>query len=137
MNCVSEAELCTSLYIQKPCVAVFKGLGIHNYEIYHGAFNDPTVLSDFWNCQHIICMHLGEAYELSVTNVSVTVLPVSVFVICSSGKDALYNIVAFAKESVSAHVTTLRPENFPRDEKEPWLVDFFAPVSLFFFFFFG
>lgn len=47
----------------------------------------------------------------------------------SSGKDALYNIVAFAKESVSAHVTTLRPENFPRDEKEPWLVDFFAPVS--------
>lgn len=46
----------------------------------------------------------------------------------SSGKDALYNIVAFAKESVSAHVTTLRPENFPRDEKEPWVVDFFAPV---------
>ncbi|XP_066515013.1 dnaJ homolog subfamily C member 10 [Hoplias malabaricus] len=78
VDCVSEAELCTSLYIQKPCVAVFKGLGIHDFEIHHG-------------------------------------------------KDALYNIVAFAKESVSAHVTTLRPENFPRDEKEPWLVDFFAP----------
>lgn len=41
----------------------------------------------------------------------------------------LYNIVAFAKESVKAHVTTLRPENFPSHEKEPWLVDFFAPVS--------
>uniref|UniRef100_A0AAR2K861 DnaJ homolog subfamily C member 10 n=1 Tax=Pygocentrus nattereri TaxID=42514 RepID=A0AAR2K861_PYGNA len=78
VNCASEAELCASLYIQKPCMAVFKGLGIHDFEIHHG-------------------------------------------------KDALYNIVAFAKESVSAHVTTLRPENFPRDEKEPWLVDFFAP----------
>ncbi|XP_076858306.1 dnaJ homolog subfamily C member 10 [Brachyhypopomus gauderio] len=78
VDCLSEAQLCASLYIQKPCIAVFKGLGIHNFEIHHG-------------------------------------------------KDALYNIVAFAKESVSAHVTTLRPENFPRDEKEPWLVDFFAP----------
>lgn len=46
------------------------------------------------------------------------------------GKDVLYNIVAFAKESVSAHVTTLRPENFPSDGKEPWIVDFFAPVSI-------
>ncbi|MCJ8732856.1 hypothetical protein PDJAM_G00216070 [Pangasius djambal] len=78
VDCVSEAELCASLYIKKPCVAVFKGLGIHNFEIHHG-------------------------------------------------KDALYNIVAFAKESVNAHVTTLWPENFPRDKKEPWLVDFFAP----------
>uniref|UniRef100_A0A4W4ETW7 DnaJ homolog subfamily C member 10 n=1 Tax=Electrophorus electricus TaxID=8005 RepID=A0A4W4ETW7_ELEEL len=78
VDCLSEAQLCASLYIQKPCVAVFKGLGIHDFEIHHG-------------------------------------------------KDALYNIVAFAKESVSAHVTTLRPENFPRDEKVPWLVDFFAP----------
>uniref|UniRef100_W5L659 DnaJ homolog subfamily C member 10 n=1 Tax=Astyanax mexicanus TaxID=7994 RepID=W5L659_ASTMX len=78
VDCVSEAELCASLYIQKSCVAVFKGLGVHDFEIHHG-------------------------------------------------KEALYNIVAFAKESVSAHVTTLRPENFPRDGKEPWLVDFFAP----------
>lgn len=54
-----------------------------------------------------------------------------VIVLCvkSPGKDALYNVVAFAKESVNAHVTTLRPENFPSHEKEPWLVDFFAPVS--------
>ncbi|XP_015214526.2 dnaJ homolog subfamily C member 10 [Lepisosteus oculatus] len=43
------------------------------------------------------------------------------------GKDVLYNIVAFAKDSVHAYVTTLRPENFPNNEKEPWLVDFFAP----------
>ena len=47
----------------------------------------------------------------------------------TTGKDVLYNIVAFAKESVKAHVTTLGPENFPKHEKEPWLVDFFAPVS--------
>ncbi|XP_064167232.1 dnaJ homolog subfamily C member 10 [Anguilla rostrata] len=78
VDCVSEAELCRSLYIQKPCIAVFKGLGVSDFEIHHG-------------------------------------------------KDALYNIVAFAKDSVSAHVTTLRPENFPSHEKEPWLVDFFAP----------
>ncbi|RXN11052.1 dnaJ -like protein [Labeo rohita] len=78
VDCVADSELCASLYIQKPCVAVFKGVGIHDFEIHHG-------------------------------------------------KDALYNVVAFAKESVNAHVTTLRPENFPSHEKEPWLVDFFAP----------
>uniref|UniRef100_A0AAY4ERN4 DnaJ homolog subfamily C member 10 n=1 Tax=Denticeps clupeoides TaxID=299321 RepID=A0AAY4ERN4_9TELE len=78
VDCLTEPELCSSLYIQKPSIAVFKGLGVHNFEIHHG-------------------------------------------------KDVLYNIVAFAKESVSAHVTTLRPENFPSHEKEPWLVDFFAP----------
>lgn len=48
---------------------------------------------------------------------------------CLVGKDVLYNIVAFARDSVRAHVTTLRPDNFPSDRKEPWLVDFFAPVS--------
>uniref|UniRef100_A0A667XAY6 DnaJ homolog subfamily C member 10 n=1 Tax=Myripristis murdjan TaxID=586833 RepID=A0A667XAY6_9TELE len=78
VDCLSDAELCRSLYIHKSCLAVFKGLGIHDFEIHHG-------------------------------------------------KDVLYNIVGFAKESVNAHVTTLRPDNFPSDRKEPWLVDFFAP----------
>uniref|UniRef100_A0A3P8ZUB1 DnaJ homolog subfamily C member 10 n=1 Tax=Esox lucius TaxID=8010 RepID=A0A3P8ZUB1_ESOLU len=78
VDCLTDSELCGSFYIQKPSIAVFKGLGIHDFEIHHG-------------------------------------------------KDVLYNIVAFAKESVSAHVTTLKPENFPSDSKEPWLVDFFAP----------
>uniref|UniRef100_A0A673JLH2 DnaJ homolog subfamily C member 10 n=1 Tax=Sinocyclocheilus rhinocerous TaxID=307959 RepID=A0A673JLH2_9TELE len=78
VDCVADSELCASLYIQKPCVAVFKGVGIHDFEIHHG-------------------------------------------------KDVLYNVAAFAKESVNAHVTTLRPENFPSHEKDPWLVDFFAP----------
>lgn len=45
------------------------------------------------------------------------------------GKKILYDIVAFAKESVNSHVITLGPQNFPGKEKEPWLVDFFAPVS--------
>ena len=45
------------------------------------------------------------------------------------GKNVLYNIVGFARESVSAHVTTLLPDNFPSDRKEPWLVDFFTPVG--------
>lgn len=78
VDCVADSELCQSLYIHKPCIAVFKGLGVHDFEIHHG-------------------------------------------------KDALYNIVAFARDSVRAHVTTLRPENFPSNQKEPWLVDFFAP----------
>uniref|UniRef100_A0A672JC05 DnaJ homolog subfamily C member 10 n=1 Tax=Salarias fasciatus TaxID=181472 RepID=A0A672JC05_SALFA len=78
VDCVADAPLCESLYIHKRCVAVFKGLGIHDFEIHHG-------------------------------------------------KDVLYNIVGFARDSVRAHVTTLRPENFPSDRKEPWLVDFFAP----------
>lgn len=38
VDCVSDLELCASLYIQKPCVAVFKGVGIHDFEIYHGEF---------------------------------------------------------------------------------------------------
>ncbi|KAM9709669.1 dnaJ homolog subfamily C member 10 isoform 1-T2 [Menidia menidia] len=78
VDCTGDPELCQSLYIHKPCVAVFKGLGIHDFEIHHG-------------------------------------------------KDVLYNIVGFARDSVGAHVTTLRPDNFPSDRKEPWLVDFFAP----------
>uniref|UniRef100_A0A8C4JUS4 DnaJ homolog subfamily C member 10 n=1 Tax=Dromaius novaehollandiae TaxID=8790 RepID=A0A8C4JUS4_DRONO len=43
------------------------------------------------------------------------------------GKKILYDIIAFAKESVNSHVITLGPQNFPDREKEPWLVDFFAP----------
>ncbi|EMP26352.1 DnaJ like protein subfamily C member 10 [Chelonia mydas] len=43
------------------------------------------------------------------------------------GKMILYDIVAFAKESVNSNVITLGPQNFPGKEKEPWLVDFFAP----------
>ncbi|XP_023568108.1 dnaJ homolog subfamily C member 10 [Octodon degus] len=43
------------------------------------------------------------------------------------GKKILYDILAFTKESVNSHVTTLGPQNFPSSDKEPWLVDFFAP----------
>ena len=41
-------------------------------------------------------------------------------------------MLATAKESVNSHVTTLGPQNFPASDKEPWLVDFFAPVSSFY-----
>ncbi|KAL6100531.1 dnajc10 [Pungitius sinensis] len=81
VDCSADSKLCQSLYIHTPCVAVFKGLGIHDFEIHHG-------------------------------------------------KDVLYNIVGFARDSVRAHVTTLRPDNFPSDRKEPWLVDFFAPYNI-------
>uniref|UniRef100_A0A8C5BJ18 DnaJ homolog subfamily C member 10 n=1 Tax=Gadus morhua TaxID=8049 RepID=A0A8C5BJ18_GADMO len=78
LDCMVDAELCLSLYIQKSCLAVFKGMGVSDFEVHHG-------------------------------------------------KNVLYNIVGFARESVSAHVTTLLPDNFPSDRKEPWLVDFFTP----------
>ncbi|RXM29964.1 DnaJ-like subfamily C member 10 [Acipenser ruthenus] len=78
IDCQSESDLCNSLYIHHPSIAVFKGTGINHFEIHHG-------------------------------------------------KNILYNIVAFAKDSASAHVVTLGPETFPNKEKEPWLVDFFAP----------
>ncbi|XP_057707537.1 dnaJ homolog subfamily C member 10 isoform X2 [Corythoichthys intestinalis] len=78
VDCLADALLCRSLHIHKACVAVFKGLGVHDFEIHHG-------------------------------------------------KDAVYNLVAFARDSVAAHVTTLWPDNFPSDAEEPWLVDFFAP----------
>ncbi|KAF7216180.1 dnaJ homolog subfamily C member 10 [Nothobranchius furzeri] len=78
VDCIADPALCQSLYVHKPCVAVFKGLGIQDFEIFHG-------------------------------------------------KHVLYNIVAFARDSIRAHVTTLWPDIFPSDRKEPWLVDFFAP----------
>lgn len=43
------------------------------------------------------------------------------------GKKVLYDIVSFARESINAPVITLNPENFPKNQREPWLVDFFAP----------
>uniref|UniRef100_J3SC38 DnaJ homolog subfamily C member 10 n=1 Tax=Crotalus adamanteus TaxID=8729 RepID=J3SC38_CROAD len=77
-DCLTAANICNSLYVYEPCVVVFKGRGMDNYEIHHG-------------------------------------------------KNILYDLVAFAKESVNSHVITLGPQNFPGKEKEPWLVDFFAP----------
>ncbi|KAE8580734.1 hypothetical protein XENTR_v10024516 [Xenopus tropicalis] len=43
------------------------------------------------------------------------------------GKVQLYDLVSFAKESVSSHVITLGPTNFPGKDTDAWLVDFFAP----------
>ncbi|XP_061464264.1 dnaJ homolog subfamily C member 10 [Rhineura floridana] len=77
-DCLTASNVCNDFYVYQPCVAVFKGRGMENYEIHHG-------------------------------------------------KKILYDLVAFAKESVNSHVITLGPQNFPGKEKEPWLVDFFAP----------
>uniref|UniRef100_A0A8C4QAF5 DnaJ homolog subfamily C member 10 n=1 Tax=Eptatretus burgeri TaxID=7764 RepID=A0A8C4QAF5_EPTBU len=77
-NCVSDERVCRKLYVQQPCVAVFKGEGLNAFEIHHGQNN-------------------------------------------------LYEILGFAKDSVGSSVVTLGPDTFPRHEKEPWLVDFFAP----------
>ncbi|KAJ7345566.1 hypothetical protein JRQ81_001516 [Phrynocephalus forsythii] len=77
-DCLTAPQICSDLYVYEPCIVVFKGRGLEDYEIHHG-------------------------------------------------KKILYDIVAFAKESVNSHVITLGPQNFPGKEKEPWLVDFFAP----------
>ncbi|XP_063285867.1 dnaJ homolog subfamily C member 10 [Pelobates fuscus] len=77
-DCQSNSAVCHKHYINKPCVAAFKGDGIDSYEIHHG-------------------------------------------------KITLYELVAFTKESVNSHVITLGPQNFPGDQREAWLVDFFAP----------
>lgn len=46
VDCTAEVELCSSLYIQKPSIAVFKGLGIHDFEIHHG--ERMTICSVLW-----------------------------------------------------------------------------------------
>uniref|UniRef100_A0A8C9TT65 DnaJ homolog subfamily C member 10 n=1 Tax=Scleropages formosus TaxID=113540 RepID=A0A8C9TT65_SCLFO len=51
----------------------------------------------------------------------------SLFPLDCTGGDMLYEVASFAKDSVRAHVTTLRPGHFPSDRKEPWLVEFFIP----------
>ncbi|XP_044159023.1 dnaJ homolog subfamily C member 10 [Bufo gargarizans] len=43
------------------------------------------------------------------------------------GKTDVYEMMTFAKDSVNSHVISLGPKNFPGNEREPWLVDFFAP----------
>ncbi|CAI9613809.1 unnamed protein product, partial [Staurois parvus] len=43
------------------------------------------------------------------------------------GKVNIYDLISFTKESVNSHVVTLGPENFPENDRQPWLVDFFAP----------
>lgn len=45
VDCISDSALCQSLYIHKPCVAVFKGRGIHDFEIHHGEYLLPFYLS--------------------------------------------------------------------------------------------
>ncbi|KAL7991581.1 hypothetical protein Chor_015837 [Crotalus horridus] len=64
---------------------------------------------------------------LKAENIQVAVYTTSLFLFPFKGKNILYDLVAFAKESVNSHVITLGPQNFPGKEKEPWLVDFFAP----------
>lgn len=39
VDCTADSKLCQSLYIYKPCIAVFKGLGIHDFEIHHGQYS--------------------------------------------------------------------------------------------------
>ncbi|KAM5151590.1 dnaJ homolog subfamily C member 10 [Mantella aurantiaca] len=43
------------------------------------------------------------------------------------GKINIHDVVAFTKESVNSHVVTLGPQNFPENDRQPWLVDFFTP----------
>ncbi|KAG8124850.1 hypothetical protein E2320_020123 [Naja naja] len=38
-DCLTAANICNSLYVYEPCVVVFKGRGMDNYEIHHDEHN--------------------------------------------------------------------------------------------------
>uniref|UniRef100_A0A8C6QQI1 DnaJ homolog subfamily C member 10 n=1 Tax=Nannospalax galili TaxID=1026970 RepID=A0A8C6QQI1_NANGA len=88
---------------------------LKNEHIQVGMFDcssSPGICSDLYVFQPCLAMFKGQGtkeYEIH------------------HGKKILYDIFAFAKESVNSHVTTLGPQNFPASDKEPWFVDFFAP----------
>ena len=49
-----------------------------------------------------------------------------------SGRTTAHDLKAFVLESASSPMENLGPEDFPErviDSKEPWFVDFFAPVG--------
>ncbi|XP_013919987.1 PREDICTED: dnaJ homolog subfamily C member 10 [Thamnophis sirtalis] len=103
MDCATQGELCDSLDISSSTTAYFPpGATLTNKE--KGGV--LVVLVNF-KC-------------LAIAGIKFCVLE-------NTWKNVLYDLVAFAKESVNSHVITLGPQNFPGKEKEPWLVDFFAP----------
>ncbi|ELK32688.1 DnaJ like protein subfamily C member 10 [Myotis davidii] len=119
MDCATQANLCTSLDITTSSTAYFPpGATLNNKEksnVLIGKFDcssAPNICSNLYVFQPCLAVFKGQGtkeYEIH------------------HGKKILYDILAFAKESVHSHVTTLGPQNFPANDKEPWLVDFFAP----------
>lgn len=50
-----------------------------------------------------------------------------------AGRLTAHDVAAFAKDSVTAPLRALGPKDFPDrvvDSKDPWFVDFFAPVRM-------
>ncbi|XP_024895111.1 dnaJ homolog subfamily C member 10 isoform X2 [Pteropus alecto] len=119
MDCATQDNLCTSLDITTSTTAYFPpGATLNNKEksnVVVGKFDcssAPDTCSNLYVFQPCLAVFKGQGtkeYEIH------------------HGKKILYDILAFAKESVHSHVTTLGPQNFPANDKEPWLVDFFAP----------
>uniref|UniRef100_A0A8P0T4A5 DnaJ homolog subfamily C member 10 n=1 Tax=Canis lupus familiaris TaxID=9615 RepID=A0A8P0T4A5_CANLF len=119
MDCATQDNLCKSLDITTSTTAYFPpGATLNNKEkssVLVGRFDcssAPDVCSNLYVFQPCLAVFKGQGtkeYEIH------------------HGKKILYDILAFAKESVNSHVTTLGPQNFPANDKEPWLVDFFAP----------
>ncbi|KAF3843681.1 hypothetical protein F7725_002530 [Dissostichus mawsoni] len=104
MDCTSQQHLCDSFQVinHLPDLELLTGdsFKIHTYTLYH--INLLPVSRGSWPIIAGMGIHDFEIHH---------------------GKDVLYNIVGFARDSVRAHVNTLRPDNFPteKDRKEPWL----------------
>uniref|UniRef100_A0A663LRL8 DnaJ homolog subfamily C member 10 n=1 Tax=Athene cunicularia TaxID=194338 RepID=A0A663LRL8_ATHCN len=149
MDCGTQGELCDNLDISSSTTAYFPpGATINNKEKGGVLFLNSLDAREIYQevMKHLPDFEIISAASLEVGKFDCLSSPT----ICSKlyvyqpclavfkgkgtgdyeihhGKKILYDIVAFAKESVNSHVITLGPQNFPDKEKEPWLVDFFAP----------
>uniref|UniRef100_A0A8C9EQC3 DnaJ homolog subfamily C member 10 n=1 Tax=Pavo cristatus TaxID=9049 RepID=A0A8C9EQC3_PAVCR len=113
MDCGTQGELCDNLDISSSTTAYFPpGATINNKE--KGGVLVRVVSKKILYLDKAMAMTKERKNDFLST-------------LFFEGKKILYDIVAFAKESVNSHVITLGPQNFPGKEKEPWLVDFFAP----------
>ncbi|KAL4656678.1 hypothetical protein GN956_G4511 [Arapaima gigas] len=55
VDCLTQAELCGSLYIQEPSIAVFKGLGVNEFEVHH---EDDALYKTASFAKDSICSHV-------------------------------------------------------------------------------
>uniref|UniRef100_A0A8C4JUR5 DnaJ homolog subfamily C member 10 n=1 Tax=Dromaius novaehollandiae TaxID=8790 RepID=A0A8C4JUR5_DRONO len=149
MDCGTQGELCDNLDISSSTTAYFPpGATLNNKEKGGVLFLNSLDAREIYQevMQHLPDFEIISAASLEVGKFDCLSSPticnkLYVYQPCLAvfkgkgtedyeihhGKKILYDIIAFAKESVNSHVITLGPQNFPDREKEPWLVDFFAP----------
>ncbi|KAF3843692.1 hypothetical protein F7725_002541 [Dissostichus mawsoni] len=145
MDCTSQQHLCDSFQVTSGATALFppgSTLDQKGSVLWLNTLDSREIYNQVINHLPDLELLTGDSFKIhTYTLYHINLLPVSrgSWPIIAGmgihdfeihhGKDVLYNIVGFARDSVRAHVNTLRPDNFPseKDRKEPWLVDFFAP----------